>query len=80
MEKITKNVTILFKNGTKEFFNAVSIHKTGLYVGFMKINNKHSKFIDNRFIPNSHIKKIIVRKNEKNFEIDLKNIEEDIGK
>jgi hypothetical protein len=72
MKNIRKNVTIIFKNGSREIFDAISIQKTGIYVGHIKSTNKVNEFIDNRFIPRSHVKKIFVSKSNKFFEIDYK--------
>ena len=39
MVKIIENATIIFKNGSKEFFDAISITENGIYTGHIGLKN-----------------------------------------
>jgi hypothetical protein len=59
MEKIIENATIIYKNGLRRIFNAISIQNKGVYIGFIKNNNYRTHFINHSFIPIDQIKKIV---------------------
>ena len=59
MNKIVENVTIYFKNGGRECYNAISFRKKGVCTGHI-INDPDSnfKFIEQEYIPLDQIEKI----------------------
>jgi hypothetical protein len=66
MEKIIENAKIIYKNGKKEFYNAITVEENGIYTG-------NVKFINQSYIPKNQIQKIIfLNKNGKSKNIDLK--------
>ena len=74
MNRIIKDAIIIYKNGSKEVFSAVSIDKNGVYPGHIITNSKgkQNTFIEHGFIPKDHIKKIYRSCEEKqHLEIDL---------
>ncbi len=73
MEKIIENATIVYKNGLRKIFNAISIQNKGIYIGFIKNNNGRPVFVNHSFIPNDQIKKIVFFNNKGNLENVLLN-------
>jgi hypothetical protein len=59
MNKIVENVTIDFKNGERECFNAILLRKKGVCTGNI-VNNfdNEIKFIEQNYIPLNQIEKI----------------------
>jgi hypothetical protein len=77
MQKIIKNVTVVYKDGNKKLFEAVSIVDDGVYTGsFNKKNRSKPVFVDSGFIPIDHVEKICGLSEE----IDNLNIEYKIKK
>jgi len=73
MKNLIENATIIYKNGNKKIFEAISISKKGVYTGFIKNSdeNKHV-FVNNSFIPLDQIENIFVC--NKKGKLDLLNI------
>ena len=73
MDEILENATIIFKNGDKEFCNAISIGDKGVYTGKVKsINENSDRFINFGFIPKDQIQKIIISNDDgKSKDIDF---------
>ena len=66
MEKIIENATIIYNNGKKEFYNAITVKENGIYTGDIK-------FINHSYIPKNQIQKIIFfNRNGKQKNIELK--------
>jgi hypothetical protein len=59
MKEIIENATIIYKNGYKEIYDAISIINNGIYTGEIKSNNSKIEFIHQKFIPKDQILKII---------------------
>ena len=61
MKDILENVTIIYKNGLREIFNAISIVNRGVYTGqIKKINNNDIEFVNHSFIPKDQIDRILI--------------------
>ena len=59
MNKIVENVTIYFKNGERECYNAISFRKEGICTGIIVDNSDNDvKFIEQGYIPLDQIDKI----------------------
>ena len=59
MNEIVENVTIYFKNGERECFNAISLRKKGVCTGNIVNNSDNGiKFIEQNYIPLNQIEKI----------------------
>ena len=68
MEKIIENATIIYKNGKKEFYNAISVKENGIFIGDIK-------FINHGYIPNNKIQKLIfLNRDGKSINFDLKKV------
>ena len=68
MEKLIENATIIYKNGKKEFYNAISVKENGIFIGDIK-------FINHGYIPNNKIRKLIfLNRNGKSINFDLKKV------
>ena len=57
MEKIIENVTVIFKNGKREYYDAISIGENGIFTGDIK-------FINHGFLPKNKIHKLIFLDND----------------
>lgn len=61
MKAIVENVTILHKNGAKQFYDAIHITKKGIYTGRIIITNEEGEvFEDHGFIPRDQIQRIMI--------------------
>jgi len=61
MKKIVENVTILYKNGVKQSYDAIHITKKGVYTGRIIITNEEGVvFEDHGFIPRDQIQRIMI--------------------
>jgi hypothetical protein len=60
MQEIMENATIIYKNGLREIFDAISIANKGVYTGQIRQNNKEIGFINHSYVPNDQIEKILV--------------------
>jgi hypothetical protein len=81
MDKIIENATIIYRNGQKEIFDAITLKVNGIYTGHIKLLNEGKKqFINHSYIPKDQVKKIsFLTDNGKIKDIDLKeNKEENI--
>jgi hypothetical protein len=59
MNNIIENATVIFKNGFKKIYEAISITKKGIYTGKKGLNNdSKDDFVNYSFIPKDQIKKI----------------------
>ena len=60
MRKIIENATIIYKNGSKEICDAISVTKNGVYTGHIKHIHKNRKaFVNHSFIPKDQIQQIL---------------------
>lgn len=62
MDKVLKNATIIYNDGSKENYEAISITLNGVYTGKIESNYKENnevKIFDHRFIPFENIERII---------------------
>ena len=73
MKDIIENVTILYKNGAKQIYDAIHITKKGVYTGrIITTNEEGDVFEDHGFIPRYQIQRITIYSEEGNLEdIDL---------
>ena len=84
MDKILKNATIIYTDGSKENYEAISINSKGIYTGNIESyseKNSELKIFDHRFIPFNNVKKIIYI-NDEGYEKTrfLKDIREELEK
>jgi hypothetical protein len=69
MQDIIENVEIIYVNGTKEIYDAISITDKGVYTGKIKTKNQNiEEFVNHSFIPRDQIKKIIFFNNSGRYE------------
>jgi hypothetical protein len=60
MNDIIENATIIYKDGLKKIFDAISITEKGVYTGYIKSNkDDYIDFIDSGFIPIEYIEEIL---------------------
>ena len=64
MNDLIENVTIVYKNGFRRLCEVISITENGVYTGFIKSSSKKDVFVNNSFIPNDQIRKIIILKRD----------------
>ena len=65
MKDIIEDVTILYRDGSKKLFEAISVKKHGIYTGYIKHSNGIKvKFVNQIFIPKIKIKKITICKGD----------------
>ena len=84
MDKLLKNATIIYNDGTKENYEAISINLRGIYTGKIETEPKKNngvRIFDHRFIPFENVKKIVYI-NENGYEKTrfLKDIREELEK
>lgn len=84
MDKLLKNVTVIYIDGSKENYEAISITINGIYTGNIKLNSKENneiKILDHRFIPFENVRKIVYRNDDGEEKISfLKDIMEELKK
>jgi hypothetical protein len=84
MDKLLKNATILYSDGSRENYEAISINSKGIYTGKIESDSKKNnelKIFDHRFIPFENVKKIIyINKDGKEKTRLLKEIREELKK
>jgi hypothetical protein len=72
MEHIIENVTIFYKNGSKQLFEAILVTEKGVYIGQLRSKNGiHEDFEDHSFIPRDQIQKLSVSEKGKLRDIEL---------
>lgn len=73
MQDIIENATIIYKDGLKKIYEAISITKKGVYTGYIKPKNKKGEeFVNHSFIPRDQIQKIMfLNEHGKSKNIDL---------
>lgn len=65
MKDIIEDVTILYRDGSKKLYEAISVKKHGIYTGYIKHSNGiKNKFVNQIFIPKIKIKKITICKED----------------
>jgi hypothetical protein len=82
MKNIIENATIIYKNGLKKIFDAISISKKGIYIGRIRLNHLSlNEFVNYSFIPRNQIKKIMFlnEKGESEY-IFLENCDKEVEK
>lgn len=72
MQEIMENATIIYKNGLREIFDAISIANKGVYTGQIRRNDKEIEFINHSYIPNDQIERILIFNNGTAKDIDIK--------
>ena len=84
MDKLLKNATIIYSNGSRENYEAISINSKGIYTGKIESGSKKNneiKIFDHRFIPFENVKKITyINKNGNEKTSLLKDIREELEK
>ena len=61
MQDLVENATIIYKNGLKKIFDAISVTEKGVYTGEIKsLNENREGFIHHSYIPKNQIQKIMV--------------------
>jgi hypothetical protein len=73
MEDIIENATIIYKNGLKKSYDAISITDKGVYAGHIK-NKDGMEFVNHSFIPIDQIKKISFFDSNENKDIDFETL------
>ena len=59
MNQVIENATIIYKNGLKKIYDAISITDKGVYTGEIKNKDKNNmEFVNHSYIPIDQIKKI----------------------
>jgi hypothetical protein len=59
MDNIFENTTIIYKNGIKKRYNAISLTNQGIYIGEIQLKEGKNEFFANHtFIPYDQIEKI----------------------
>ena len=76
MQDIFEDATIIYKNGLRKVFDAISITSKGVYTGYVNSKNEsEEKFVNNTFIPRNKIKKIMIfNEDGKSKDIVFKNL------
>jgi hypothetical protein len=82
MKNIIENATIIYKNGLKKIFDAISISDKGVFTGYIKSNSEIEKFVCYSYIPKDQIEKIMVlNENNQSNDIDFnKNFNAEVEK